>query len=297
MFGSEPLHFIIFDLEWNCIPVKDGEKQTYLNEIIEIGAVRLDESLAETARFSEFVRPSVKTKLNKYVKNLTHIKESDLESAGGFEEVFSKFERFCEGDDAVFMTWSNTDLHVLAENLKKHKDEEGVGFIKKYADLQRYVMQFLKHSGSNQISLANAAAALGISEDGLSLHRACDDSCLCGKLFRKTYEKPRFDPFVHTLDKTFCERLMYHAHYVSDQNDPAFDKNDLFVDCPSCKKPLFKTGKLRFYNNTFTQKYICKSCGKRYKLFLKIKKTYDDTVKNVKLRESVKKGDKNGSKS
>lgn len=284
------MQFIIFDLEWNCAPIVKG---SYLNEIIEIGAVKLDENLNEIGRFSAFVRPGLTDKLNKYVKNLTHITEADLKSASDFKTVFNEFERFSAGDDTVFMSWSNTDLHVLAENCRYYRGSEQADFIGKYADLQRYVMQYLPNDSNNQVSLSNAALQLGIPDDGLSLHRACDDSRLGADLLRKTYDEHRFFPFVRELDKKYYDRLMFKPYYVSDRSDPDFDISDFDRTCPECKKKLDKTGKIKFFRNVFTQKYICKICGKRYKLHVKIKKTYDSAIKNIKLSECVKKGENN----
>ena len=72
-------NFIIFDLEFNSTKLESSNKS--LNEIIEIGAVKLNESLQETDSFSSFIKPVISKKLNHYVKNLTHISEAELQKA------------------------------------------------------------------------------------------------------------------------------------------------------------------------------------------------------------------------
>ena len=59
------------DLEWNTAFSKQYDR--YINEIIEIGAVKLDENRKVVSTFSSFVRPQIEKKLRSRVKNLTNI--------------------------------------------------------------------------------------------------------------------------------------------------------------------------------------------------------------------------------
>ena len=51
------MNYIIMDLEWNNSYMKSAEK--FINEIIEIGAVKLDEELNTVDNFSELIKPVV----------------------------------------------------------------------------------------------------------------------------------------------------------------------------------------------------------------------------------------------
>ena len=48
-------NFIIFDLEFNSVKIPDTDK--HINEIIEIGAVKLDSNLNEIGSFNSTVKP------------------------------------------------------------------------------------------------------------------------------------------------------------------------------------------------------------------------------------------------
>ena len=61
------MKYIIFDLEFNSGKNRLTDKN--LNEIIEIGAVKLDSNLIEESSFSVTVKPNLTVKLNKYVQN------------------------------------------------------------------------------------------------------------------------------------------------------------------------------------------------------------------------------------
>ena len=62
---------VVLDLEWNGTYCKrvDG----YFNEIIEIGAVRLDKKFNIEAQFDAVIRPRVSRKLTHWVTDLTEI--------------------------------------------------------------------------------------------------------------------------------------------------------------------------------------------------------------------------------
>ena len=48
------MQFVVMDLEWNNTYCK--KKKGFLNEIIEIGAVKLDENLNQVDTFSLFIK-------------------------------------------------------------------------------------------------------------------------------------------------------------------------------------------------------------------------------------------------
>ena len=52
------MDYIVLDLEWNqCPDGKDKEDKRLPFEIIQIGAVKLNEQFEETDRFNEYIRP------------------------------------------------------------------------------------------------------------------------------------------------------------------------------------------------------------------------------------------------
>ncbi len=279
------MEFIIFDLEWNSVKKPDNEK--FINEIIEIGAVFLNEQLQETDSFSALIRPSISEKLNSYVKSLTHIQEDQLKNQPDFLTVIQHFKRWASRKNCVFLSWSNTDLHVLAENYNCFLHQHTVDFIRQYADLQKYVSLFVKTENNNQVSLSAAAEQLGIDTQTFALHRALDDCRLCAALLRQTYQKKRFKPYIsNVLAGTFYERLLFKPYYITDPDSPLLDKKIFMPRCPQCGKKLQRTGKIRQSNALLQANYRCEKCDVAYRLRVKCKKTYDsvDIKRNLALR-------------
>ena len=95
------MNYTILDLEWNSVfsPRLAG----YFNEIIQFGAVKLDENLNITDTFSTFVLPSEGKKLTDLVTQLTNIHNEDLRNGLPFLQAFQQFISFL--GDGILMTW------------------------------------------------------------------------------------------------------------------------------------------------------------------------------------------------
>lgn len=196
------MFYVIFDLEWNN--AYDYKLRKGMNEIIEIGAVKLDEKLNIVDTFKQLIKPKLSSKLSSRFKNLTHISMDEINKSGiAFENAISDFARWSGKDNSIFMSWSNSDLYVLIDNFKKFIGTSSIDFIKKYVDLQKYCQSFIEGSSSNQISLSRCAEIFEISVDTDNLHRALEDCFLSAECYRKVYDSKRFSAYITDCDKDF----------------------------------------------------------------------------------------------
>ncbi|MBQ6482325.1 MAG: exonuclease domain-containing protein [Anaerolineaceae bacterium] len=117
------MNYIIVDFEWNQ-PL--SEKATILEpvrfeaEIIEIGAVKLNEKLEIIDEFQSFVKPHFYPVMNGGVSRLTKIRIQTLEKAPVFSEVYRDFSSWC-GDDYCFCTWGSNDIPAMLDNMLMHQ--------------------------------------------------------------------------------------------------------------------------------------------------------------------------------
>ena len=112
------MNYIVFDLEWNQCPYgKDRENKRLPFEIIEFGAVKLDENRKVIDKFQQIVKPAVYHRLHYRTKEILNIDKNTLESGLSFSKSVRRFLRWC-GEDIVFCTWGPTDLIELQRNLK-----------------------------------------------------------------------------------------------------------------------------------------------------------------------------------
>ena len=117
------MRFIVLDMEWNQPwPGSPSSKKVLpvaiRGEIIQIGAVRLDEQGCPGDEFQVMIAPKFYRHLNRRVSKLTGIKETRLRAEGvSFPQAVERFRLWC-GEDPVFLTWGFDDIGILRENLR-----------------------------------------------------------------------------------------------------------------------------------------------------------------------------------
>lgn len=169
------MNYIIFDLELNSKPFKNRHP----NEIIEIGAVKLNDNLEVAGTFQSFVRPKIYKKLFKVIKQKTDIKQEDINNAEDFKCVLAKFKDWIDRD-YILCSWGYDDIHHLRSNCRLHR--LSAKWIKNPFDIQK---QFSIQNGlpAGQVSsLGNALGVLGVNVDE-KLHRADIDAKYTADIF------------------------------------------------------------------------------------------------------------------
>lgn len=213
------MQFIVADLEWNG--AYSRKAHGYFNEIIEIGAVKLNEAMELTSRFHALIKPVVSRKLSEVVTGLTSITAEELDEGGTFQTAVSRLRKWIGGEDAVFLTWSTTDLLVLMENCRYFFGSDRIPFLDRYADLQKYCQLRIEADTSQQMGLSKACERLGISEEDMALHRALDDSVLTGQVLQKVYDPASFAEQMAVVDDAFYDRITFKNVILSDIDSPS----------------------------------------------------------------------------
>ncbi|MEG2699668.1 MAG: 3'-5' exonuclease, partial [Hungatella sp.] len=111
-------NYIVFDLEWNQSPQgKDNSIEELPFEIIEIGAVKLDENFQSISEFHKLVLPKVYQQMHYKISEVTHMNMAQLRLEGEeFREVVAEFMAWC-GTEFRFCTWGSMDLTELQRNM------------------------------------------------------------------------------------------------------------------------------------------------------------------------------------
>ena len=252
------MNFIILDLEWNGAFSKKERK--FVNEIIEFGAVKLDETLAVTETFSMLVTPQIGKKLNGKIEELTHLTNEDLKGAHNtFMHVASLFSRFSA--DSVILTWGRSDIHTLMENFVYYEKKPFIPFLKKYCDLQMYCAKSLdEYDKSKQMGLSTCAQHLGIDREEFTLHRATDDARLSALCFKQLYNEKKFAKFVENCDDEFYRKMTFRTAYITDINNPLIDRSKMQFICPTCNNPAKRVTPWVVKNRQFRANFRCKEC-------------------------------------
>lgn len=266
------MNYIIMDLEWNNSYMKSAEK--FINEIIEIGAVKLDADLNTVDTFSELIKPVVSKKLRSRIKNLTHITNEDVRHGRPFSQVIKEFADWV-GEDALIMTWGDTDIRTLQTNFKYFLNIKNIEFIEKYADLQKFCQCFINMENVQQAGLSYAAGCLEIDPEKYPHHRALDDSLLSAECFKKVFNADKLAEFIKACDKDFYARLDFKPYVIKDKNDPLIDKNLFNCYCDICGGKVEVKKKWKFMNQSFRGIFFCPNCNREFRVNLRVKKFYD----------------------
>ncbi len=279
------LHYIILDLEWNNTYARRIKK--CINEVIEVGAVMLDESLNIIDEFSCFIKAQIGKKLRNSVKNLTSITNEDIKQGILFTRAMSKFRDWVGSEENVVLTWSDSDIRVLIDNFKYLNGIDTIPFLSNYVNIQAYVQQKLNVPKSNQLGLSAAAEMLGIDETDFFHHRALDDSKLTAEIFKKTFDSDELSKYILPCNRDFYIKLTFKPYAISQINSDLIDKSLLSYTCDKCgvKGKIIKGW--RYSNQYFRAIYKCPVCGREVKVAVRYKKYYDhiETKKNISIIE------------
>ncbi len=273
------MNYIILDLEWNNTFLK--KEKRFINEILQIGAVKLNNKFDIVDSFQIIVKSSLTKKLSNRVKELTGITNEEMLLGVSLEEAVKRYNDWAESN-SVTMTWSNSDLYAILENSKVFLNEKLTLKIEKYLNLQAFVQNELKMLGfelNNQISLNNAAGLLNVSTEGFELHNARDDSAIAALLLKRTYNKKRFTALINdTSDPEFYARLTFKPYYLSNIRDERINKNHLIFSCPNCEKPVKRVDKWKYRNNWIRTQFYCKYCDINLKGMICAKQTFNKLI-------------------
>lgn len=115
------MQLIIFDLEWNMgykpyLFDYHGAEQTLRGELIQIGAVKVDEAGRMLDSLQLNLRPRLFRKLHHHIAKVTGMTQSQLDAGVPIKEGLRRFMDWC-GPDAAFGEWGMDDVPVLKQNL------------------------------------------------------------------------------------------------------------------------------------------------------------------------------------
>lgn len=177
----------VIDLEFNqAYDFGDNEDSKEPNpncrfEIIQIGAVKIDEHFKIADKFNIYIKPTLYPKIHPYVEKITGFKTEDFTYAPRFVEAYGKFRRFL-GDDTTLGTWGYSDIKALFRNVTFNKIAENPVIIE-YVDIQKIATTKLKWSRGGAIGLKNAVTALNINiDEGKQFHNALGDAYYTAKV-------------------------------------------------------------------------------------------------------------------
>ena len=164
------MKYIVVDLEMNPLSkTYIEERKICNNEIIEIGAVVLDEEYKEIDSFETLVKPQLNSKVERKIEKLTGITTEMVSSAPLFEDAVKMFFSWCDSiqEDIQIYQWSDSDY----EQMHKEIYLKGYELTERQEKLLTEWCDFQKEFGETlglerRLSLKNALMYAGIDFEG-----------------------------------------------------------------------------------------------------------------------------------
>lgn len=285
------MNYVVVDFEWNQSSYgKGSENRKMPFEIIEIGAVMLDEHLQEIDRFSETIRPKVYKKLHYVTKELTGITQEELNNSDPFPYVLVDFMLWC-GEDFSFCTWGNMDLVELQRNMKYYGLEDLLMGPVRYYNVQKLFRLLYAHDEA-VASLEAAVDYFHLDKDD-HFHRAVNDAAYTAQIFcRMDMEEAQklysIDYYQNPKDKKDEIHLTYDTYYkyisreFNSKEEAMADREVRSTRCYKCGRAVRKK---MFWFAGRTKAYYCLACCPEHGYIrgkIRLKKTDEQHIFVVK---------------
>lgn len=293
------MNYVVFDLEWNQgNQAQQTEHADIPFEVIEIGAVKLNDKYVMINEFSRLIKPEIYREMHQYTSKLIHLQMEELERGRPFAEVMKDFLEWCGTEEYLFCSWGSLDLTELQRNMRYHNMTPLSDRPIPYLDVQK-LFSLVYEDGKSRRSLETAVDMVQLEKD-IPFHRAFSDAYYTAKLLTGIAEqKPEvlrrisFDTFhpPKTREEEVKVQFDTYMKYISREFD---SKAEAFADrevssskCYLCHKNLRK--KIRWFSPNSKHYYCLARCDKHgyLKGKLRIHKSESGKLFAVKITKLI----------
>ena len=266
------MHYIVLDLEWNQALSREQfvtEPVKLRGEIVQIGAVKLDDSFNTVDVFKIMISPRHYKIMNYKVRELTGIRTSDIRRGYAFPTAYRLFTKWCGGECAL-LTWGCDDIPMLKDNMTLHGIDTET--LPPHYDVQPiFDSQITKEKRQHSLT----AAMEILNEPPFEAHDALNDALSTAAVCRHLNMEAGFDGYdditrsskLPTIGKSFVK----FADILKDE------EVNTFV-CPECRRLLHSGEWVSCRRGKVMSKLDCE-CGGKYLAFLFCIKNKDGTYR------------------
>lgn len=264
------MDYIIMDLEWNqCPGGKEKENPKLPFEIIEIGAVRVDEHFNIKDHFHQRVKPQVYHQLHYRTKQLLKVNIKEYNKGKKFPVAMKEFLQWC-GEDYRFGTWGSMDLDYLQKNMDYfHMKPLPTPLF--YYDIQK-LFSLAYEDGKSHRALKYAVEFMELPQER-PFHCALDDAIYTAEIFTHmdapsvaSYYSVDYHRPPQSREEELYLKFPNYCKFVSmvysNKEQIMNDKTITATPCELCDRALRK--KIRWFtsnNSTYYALAICPDHG------------------------------------
>jgi inhibitor of KinA sporulation pathway (predicted exonuclease) len=286
------MNYIVLDLEWNQSTTgKTRELKSLPFEIIEIGAVKLDEQFQITDRFEQLIRPVIYPQMNYISQEVTGFTNDELKNGGRFPAVMKRFLEWCGKEEFRFCTWGPTDITELQRNMRHY----GMSLFPApvfFYDIQE-IFSIANEDGQNRRSLEYAVEFYHLKKSG-DFHRALSDANYTALLMAhmdssdivKNYTIDTYQTPKNASEEVFIN-YGTHTKYVSQvfSNKIAALKNREVISTKCCKCGHRLRRKIQWFSENGKNYYALAFCPEHGYLTCKLRFKHTESDGCFALKE------------
>jgi inhibitor of KinA sporulation pathway (predicted exonuclease) len=193
----------MIDLEMNKVPKAERVKGGIHNEVIEIGAVKMNDNFEIIDKYQTYVFPE-HGKMDRMIIRLTHITDEMLVGAPLYDEAMSAFLDWIGEEDVTFYSWSMADIRQLRHesSIKKCHLDDVEKMEKSWVDFQEEFSRLLHIK--NRIKLKDAVASADYVFTG-DEHTALSDAVNTAEILILTKHEEEFKRVMKPVLELFTE--------------------------------------------------------------------------------------------
>ena len=184
-----------------------GKNYKYASEIIQVGAVLLDEDYKEIGTLCQYVHPEFGV-LDYFITNLTGIENGQVKNAPKLKEALIHMVNWLGEREYKIFAWSKSDYCQLNHEISSKKliDEKLEELMKpeRWIDYQEVFGK--RYTFEHAIGLREALMLCNIEPDG-RLHDGLDDAWNTARLIEKLEKNPDY-------------KLVYRERQVQEDSQP-----------------------------------------------------------------------------
>lgn len=176
------MNYIILDLEATCW---QDRSLKYPNEIIEIGAVKINDQQEVIGEFNAFIQPKLHPELSTFCTELTTIEQRDIDEASEFKSVITDFWDWINLDeDYLLCSWGFYDRSQFKKDCELH--ELNTAWLKHHISLKHQYATI--NNLKRPIGMGGALKKEKITLEGTH-HRGIDDAKNISKIFLSNFNR------------------------------------------------------------------------------------------------------------
>lgn len=186
-----PLNHIMIDLEMNKIEKQHRDELKLSSELIEIGAVKMDDHFEVIDTYQSYVSPDFGP-MNHRIIALTGITDDKLVGAPRFADAMEDFAKWIGKEPTTFYSWSLSDIRQF-QTESAFKEYRGKILQRMEANWIDFQEEYSKLLGiEKKIKLKQAVAAADYEFTGAQ-HTALADAVNTAEILRLSKDVDRFE--------------------------------------------------------------------------------------------------------